>query len=191
MAQAQASDRTSEPTASSTKNNSGVGFFVGSSATVLTNRGPGAHKHGVVGSTPVSNAVVDYADPAESTGTFKNDSTRLVAQRVASTLAGVSNTAILSGGHGDVHDMRSIARQEKVRSTRLATAIRAGNWNPTSGSFSSITTAADDFYSITAEGTQATSSDTAATPTRAEPGQLVFAPVRSVSDFKDYAAKTG
>ena len=56
MAQAQASDRTSEPTASSTKNNSGVGFFVGSSATVLTNRAPGAHKHGVVGSTPVSNA---------------------------------------------------------------------------------------------------------------------------------------
>jgi len=191
MAQAQASDRTSEPTASSTKNNSGVGFFVGSSATVLTNRGPGAHKHGVVGSTPVSNAVQDYADPAESTGTFKNDSTRLVAQRVASTLAGVSNTAILSGGHGDVHDMRSIARQEKVRTTRLATAIRAGNWNPTSGSFSSITTAVDDFYDPIAKSTSSTSTDEAATPTRAKPGELVFAPVRSQSDLKDYPAKTG
>lgn len=191
MAQAQASDRTSEPTASSTKNNSGVGFFVGSSASVLVNRGPGAHKHGVVGSTPVSNATIDYADPAESTGTFKNDSTRLVAQRVASTLAGVSNTAILSGGHGDVHDMRSIARQEKVRSTRLATAIRAGNWNPTSGTFSSITTAADDFYSISGEGTQATSSDEAATPSRGTPGEFVYKLGQPAPVQADYPAKTG
>ena len=191
MAQAQASDRTSEPTASSTKNNSGVGFFVGSSATVLTNRGPGAHKHGVVGSTPVSNAVVDYADPAESTGTFKNDSTRLVAQRVASTLAGVSNTAILSGGHGDVHDMRSIARQEKVRSTRLATAIKAGNWNPTTGTFSSITTAVDDFYDPIAKSTSSTSTDEAATPTRSKPGEFAYKLGQPAPVQADYAAKTG
>lgn len=82
---------------------------------------------------------------------------------------------------------RSIHKLEHMRTRRVATAIRAGNWNIYTGTFSTDPTVADDAPTW---GT-----DEAANPTRAIPGELVYrhsgmpdgtyGPVQ-----KDYPAKT-
>jgi hypothetical protein len=82
---------------------------------------------------------------------------------------------------------RSIHKLEHMRTRRVATAIRAGNWNIYTGQFTTAPVVADDAPTW---GT-----DEAATPTRAIPGELVYrhsgmpdgtyGPVQ-----KDYPAKT-
>ena len=56
-------------TATSTRNNHGSAINVGSSA-LLSNQALGRAESSVFGSTVISNATNDYADPALSEGTF-------------------------------------------------------------------------------------------------------------------------
>lgn len=166
-------DGSSAVTKASTVNNGGTAVNVGTTSTVLSNQSLGRDDQGVFGSKVVSNAVVDYADPALSGGTFAYNNTTPIAPRLTTTLAGISNTFLRSGA-SDLSSRRSIHRQEKVRSNRFTTAFRNGNFNLYTGQYSSVTTAVDNFWDIANDTTSATSTDNAATPTRSSPGELTY-----------------
>ena len=187
-------DGSTAVTASSTVNNGGTAINVGTS-TVLDNRALGADDQGVFASTPVDNAGKDYADKALSGGTFKNENQRGVIQRVTNSLAGGVSNTFLTNAAGDVSNDRSIARQEVVTTTRTTTAISAGYWNPygisqqDSNWSTSPTTATDQFYNISGDSLQATSTDEAASPTRSVPGELTYKLGQPGPVSVDYSAK--
>jgi hypothetical protein len=179
-------------TASSTKNNGGVGKNV-SGSNVLSTSALGTPDNGVFASTPIDDA---GADKALSGGTFAFDGGSGAIQRVTNTLSGVSKD-FLQYSAGDVANARSINKREHVRTTDLTTKIRAGKWNPTTGKFSPVLAATNDqFWSIKASGgngaLQSASSDDAAAPTRAIPGELTFQHgAASGPKSVDYSAKNG
>ena len=183
-------DGSTAVTASSTVNNGGVGKNVGTS-TILTDRALGTpDRGGVFASTPVDGATIDYADKALSAGTFKSENQRGVIQRVTNELAGGVSNDFLTHSADDVSNARSIARQEVVTTTRTTTAIRAGNWNEYSGTWSTDpTTATDAFWDIANDTTSATSTDEAATPTRNVPGELTYKLGQQGPVSVDYSAK--
>ena len=181
------SNGSSAVTATSTVNNAGTALGAGTTASSVDNLALGKSFTGsAFASTPQDDA---NADKALGGGTFAFDGGQGAIQRVTATLAGVSKPFLVNAAGDTVHD-RSIARQELVKTTNLASGIRAGNWNPTTGAFSpALVSTTDQFYSISPAQLQATSSDEAATPTRAKPGELSFAPIKAASDSKDYSAK--
>jgi hypothetical protein len=126
---------------------------------------------GVFNSIPIDNS---SADEALAAGTFAYNNNRPTAQRYTTLISGVSNTILRSGA--DVPSLvRSIARSETVRTRRTTTAIRAGYFNIYTGLFTTPpTTAVDNWWSISGNTTSATSTDVAASPTRAVPGRLVY-----------------
>ncbi len=125
----------------------------------------------VFNSTPIDNS---SADGALSAGTFAYNNNRPTAQRYTTLISGVSNSILLNGA--DVPSLvRSIARSETIRTRRTTTAIRAGYFNIYTGLFTTPPTAAvDNWWSISGNTTSATSTDVAASPTRAVPGRLVY-----------------
>ena len=125
----------------------------------------------VFNSTPIDNS---SADEALAAGTFAYNNNRPTAQRYTTLISGVSNSILLSGA--DVPSLvRSIAKSETIRTRRTTTAIRAGYFNIYTGLFTTPPTAAvDNWWSISANTTSATSTDVAASPTRAVPGRLVY-----------------
>lgn len=184
-------DGSSAVTRTSTVNNGGTAINVGSSSTILDNRALGANNQTVFGSTVVSNAVVDYADPALSGGTFAYSNNRPTAVKLTTTLAGSVSNTFLRSGASDLGSRRSIHRQEKVRTTRTTTAIRAGYWNIYTGTWSTTpTTAVDNFWDIANDTTSSTSTDQAATPTRSIPGELTYKLGQPSPVSVDYPAKT-
>lgn len=184
-------DGSSAVTSSSTVNNGGVAINVGSAATLLSNRALGANNQTVFGSTVVSDATSDYADPALSGGTFAYNNSRPTAVKLTTTLAGSESNTFLRSGASDLSSRRSIHRQEKVRTTRTATAIRAGYWNIYTGTWSTTpTTAVDAFWDIANDATSSTSTDQAASPTRSVPGELTYKLGQPSPVSVDYSAKT-
>ena len=176
-------------TATSTRNNHGTAINVGTSS-LLSNQSLGREDSTVFGSTVVSNATNDYANPVLDAGTFAFNNNRPVAMKVTSTLAGSIDNTFLRSGASDLGSRRSIHRQEKVRTTRTSTAIRAGSWNIYTGQWTSTpTTAVDAFYSISAGETSATSTDEAASPSRAVPGELTYKLGQKAPVSVDYPAK--
>ena len=178
-------------TASSTKNNGGVGMNIGSGSTLLTKEesNNASRDNQVFASTVKDDAV---SDKALSAGTFATNTQRGLIQRVTNTIAGVSKD-FLTYAADDTPNARSIARQELVKTTDLTAKIRAGKWNPFTGKFSpALSSSTDQFWSISGDALQATSSDEAATPTRAVPGELTFQHgAASGPKSVDYSAKNG
>lgn len=182
----------SSVTATSTVNNGGVAMNIGSGSTLLRTEESARDDQGVFGSTPVDGATVDYADKALSGGVFKSENQRGVVQRVTTTLAGEVSNDFLSHAADDLDNARSIHRQEVVTTTRTATAIKAGDWNMYSGSWTNDpTTAVDPFWDIGANTTSNTSTDEAASPSRDVPGELTYKLAQKVPVSVDYKAKTG
>ena len=163
-------------TSASTKNNHGTAKNVGASASVLSNQALGGSNVGVFGSTVVDNS---SADKALSAGTFKYENQSPISKRVTTSLSGVANSYLRSGA-AVPGLVRSIHKLEILRTRRLTTAIRAGNWNIYTGAFSPAPTVAED--------TLAT--DQAATPTRSVPGELVYKTGAPVPVQDNYKAKT-
>lgn len=174
---------------SSTKNNHGVAMNVGSASSVLTNRDLGREDQGVFGSKVVSDAVVDYADPALSSGTFSYNNQTPIAPRLTTTLAGSVSNTFLRSGASDLGSRRSIHRQEKVRTNRFSTAFRAGNFNLYTGTYTSVTTAVDAFWDVANDTTSSTSTDNAATPSRSVPGELTYKLGQPAPVSTTYSAK--
>lgn len=183
-------DGSSAVTKASTVNNGGTAINVGSGSTVLNNSELGRDYQGVFASTVVSNATVDYADPALAGGTFAYNNSSPIAMKVTSQLAGSQANTFLRSAASDLQSRRSIHRQEKVRTTRTTTAIRAGYFNLYSGQWTTLpTTAVDAFWDIANDTTSATSTDEAATPTRSVPGELTYKLGQKVPVSVDYSAK--
>lgn len=183
-------DGASAVTATSTKNNHGTAMNIGSSASLLSNRSLGRSDISVFGSTVISDAVIDYADPALSSGVFAYNNARPVAVRLTTTLAGTVVNTFLRSAASDLSSRRSIHRQEKVRTTRTTTAIRAGYWNIYTGTWSTTpTTAVDNFWDISNDTTSSTSTDEAATPTRTTPGELTYKLGQPLPVSVDYPSK--
>lgn len=164
-------------TATSTNNDNGS-VLNGGSTTVLNSVDLGYSDVGVFGSSVVDG---DDTDKALSAGTFSYSNQRPVAKRVTEELAGgVSNTTLQSGA-AQPGLVRSIHKLEVVRTRRLTTAIRAGDWNIYSGTWTNPVVVAVDTFDT----------DEAATPTRAVPGELVYKTGAPVPVQDNYKEKTG
>ena len=176
-------------TATSTKNNGGVSKNVSGSSVLSDSNLPTfgtPDRGGVFASTPVDD---DNADKALSGGTFAFDGGSGAIQRVTKTLSGVSKD-FLQYAADDVSNARSINKREHVRTTDLATKIRAGAWVPFSGVFFPALAATNDqFWSISGDTLQSASSDEAAAPTRAVPGELSFHDGSPTIKNADYSPK--
>lgn len=103
-----------------------------------------------------------------------------IIRRVTDEVATVSNTTLRSGG-SDFNIRRSIHKLEAMWTRRVATAIRAGNWNIFTGTFSTAPTVADDEPTF--------GSDDAANPTQAIPGELVYKEPQPNPVQDDYKAR--
>jgi hypothetical protein len=162
-------------TASSTDNNGGS-VLNGGSTSILSSVDLGYSNVGVFGSSVIDG---NDTDKALNAGTFSFSNQRPVAKRVTETLSGVSNTYLLSGAAvpGNIRSIHSI---QSVRTRRLTTAIRAGEWNIYTGTFGTDPTVAVDTFAT----------DDAANPSRELPGELQYKTGAPVPVQDDYKAKT-
>jgi hypothetical protein len=102
-----------------------------------------------------------------------------VMMLVTTDLAGASNDSLLSAAS---FARRPIHKLEAMRTTRTATAVRAGFWNVYTGEWSTKPTSAND---ISDWGT-----DDAAVPTYAVPGELVYRDGSASPILDEYKART-
>lgn len=182
-------DGSSSVTVTSTRNNGGVMTANGTAASnVVRSQPTAAAQVGVY-----SNVVVDNgnADKALSAGTFAYDNAKPTAVKLTTTLAGTSN-AFLRSGANDPSSIRSINRQETVRTQRITTAIRANKWNEYSGQWEAgfPVDASDTFWDISLASGVTTSTDEAATPTSSVPGELVYLQGGIVPKMDNYKPRT-
>jgi hypothetical protein len=161
---------------SSSTNNNGGSVLNGGSSVVLESLDLGYSDVGVFGSSVVDGS---YADKALSAGTFSYNNQKPVAKRVTEELSGVANTYLQSGALVP-SNIRSIHNIQSVRTRKLTTAIRAGEWNIYSGKFGTDPVVAVDTFAT----------DEAAAPTRAVPGELVYKTGAPVPVQDDYKKKT-
>lgn len=161
-------------TASSTKNNGGVGKHVGN-ATTLTDRGFFAGEKTVFASTVVDNSQVDESVDA-STLAFNND--RGVIRRVNTTIGGIANT-VLEAGAAVPSQRDAIHQTSGIVISNRTTAIRSGQWNAYSGQFSpAVTGLSPDF-----------GNDNAANPSRTTPGEFAYRDGSPLAIQDEYSAK--
>lgn len=174
------SDYTVPPnTKNSGANNDGGASTRITTTTLLDGVGVSRYNDDVFASTVVDN---DSADKAISAGVFSHNHVKPVTKRVTTELAGVASDALKTTA-GQPGLIRSIHKLEVLRTRRFTTAIRANKYNRYTG----VWDAGSPVVAV-----DSLASDTAATPTRAAPGQLTYKlgqPV-PVSD-NDYKAKTG
>lgn len=169
---------------SSSTNNNGGSVINGGSTSLLDSVDLGYSDVGVFGSSVVDGP---DTDKALSAGTFSYSNQAPIAKRVTEELSGVSNNFLQSGA--SVPSLtRSIHKLEVLTTRRLTTAIRAGKWNIFKGAFLNNQNQAADNPTV---ATDSLSSDNAATPTRAVPGELVYKTSAPTPVQDDYKAKTG
>ena len=170
-------------TSASTNNNNGS-VLNGGSTVVLNSVDLGYSNVGVFGSSVIDG---NAADKALSAGTFSHSNQSPVAKRVTTELAGGVSNTFLQSGASKPGLTRSIHKLEVLRTRRLTTAIRAGKWNIFKGAFLNNQNQSVDAPTV---ATDSLSSDNAATPTRAVPGELTYKTGAPVPVQDDYKAKT-
>ncbi len=161
---------------STSTNNNGGSVVNGGTTTVLDNVSLGSAY--VMGTLPIDGT---DTDKSVSAGDFAYDNARPVAKRYTTALAGVSNTALLSGA-AVPGQIRSIHKLEVLTTRRLTTAIRANKYNRYTGAW-------DSGYPVVA--VDSLGNDDAATPTRSVPGELTYKTGALVPVNDDYSPKTG
>ena len=151
----------SPSTKNSTNNNGGSIVNSGDKSTVLSsNISLGYYNTGVFGSTVAQGS---YADVALQDGVFAYSNQDPIAKRTTDELSTVSNDFLISGALKPGL-LRSIHKLEVLRTRRLTTAIRDGEWNEYTGSFGIPPVVAVDVLP----------EDKAANPTKDVPGSLVY-----------------
>lgn len=185
------SDYTVQPNrkGSGAVNNGGVATRTGTS-TKLNSVKISRFNTVVFASTVLDNS---WADEAVSAGSFAYNNQKPVAKRVTTKLSGVSNTVLRSGADQPAL-VRSIAKQETIRSNRVTSAIRSNKYNRVTGAWDSgyPVVAVDNWFNPATNSSSSTTTDTAATPTRSRPGQLTYKLGNPVPvSNNDYKAKTG
>lgn len=119
--------------------------------------------------------------PSDGTHFASMTAEKWIIRRVTTELAGGVSKTLLRSGASDYQIRRPIHQMEAMRTTRTATAIRAGYWNEYSGSWSTDPTTADDMATFETNGT-----DDAANPTYAKPGELVYKEPKHIPEMDDY-----
>lgn len=156
----------------------------------VTTPGP---KVAVFGSTVIadSTTVVDYAGKAVSAGTFSYNNTKPISSLVTTVIAGVSNDAIKTPGN-DQDTIRSINKAENNTSDLFTTALRANKYNRTTGEWDAGYPAAETVtpWNISGNADGSGSTDEAATPTAAVPGELTYMRGAKTPYSDNYKAKT-
>lgn len=134
------------------KNNSGSAINVGSSSKLLVGKSlsDAATSVGVVGSVVVDGTDTDKAVSANA---FAKNTSKPLALRLDAPLNKASSAT-----------RRAVHKIEALSTRRVATAIRAGNYNIYTGRFSVAPTVATDSFG----------QDDAATPTAQVPGELTY-----------------
>jgi hypothetical protein len=129
-----------------------------------------------------ASVVVDNnsADKAVNAGTFAYNRQRPIAKKVTTQLGGVSNYVLRSGAAQPAL-VKSINKLETLRTRRFTTAIRENHYNRFTGQFDPNT----PVVAVDSLG-----ADTAATPTKSLPGQLVFKIGAKVPVTSNYKPKT-
>ena len=150
------------------KNNSGSAINIGSSSSILVGKSlsDSATALGVVGSVVVDGTDTDKAVSANA---FAKNTSKPLAIRLDAPLNKASSST-----------RRAIHKIEGVSTRRVATAIRAGNYNIYTGLFSVAPTVGSDSFG----------QDDAATPTAAVPGELTYRTGADKPVNADYKAKT-
>jgi len=162
----------SPSTSVSADNNGGTIKANGTGSGTFATSKTAQNKTGVFGSTVVDN---NTADKALSAGTFAYNNSRPVAKKTSSTISGVANS-VLKSGASDPNRRKSIHKIESISTRKVATAIRAGNWNIYTGKFTSGPTVTNDSFG----------NDNAASPTSNVPGELTYRTGAKVPVNDDY-----
>ena len=158
----------------------GVAKGLGSNQTLLDNQQHGA-KVDIHGSQVYEGS--SDVHKANSSGNFaKMTAEKYVMKRVTTELAGIANTDLRSGGHHNPGVIESIKEAKHQYTTRIATAIRNGDWNEYTGKFSSTPTTADDQSTM--------GSDHATTVDASRPGSLTYKISKALPVNTTYEAKT-
>jgi len=153
--------------AGTTVNNAGSAMRAGSSS-LLDNVDPSYADY--LGGSVVNDG--DNTDPALSGGIFAYNRQEPVAKRITTVLGGSTtvDSKLVSGGEiVGQNQRRDIHYNDNVKTRRVATAIRAGNFNPYG-----ISQQRSNFTVAPVVGTDNFRNDNAATVDRASPGNLVF-----------------
>lgn len=176
-------------TATSTVNDRGVVRHAGNAASSgnLTNKTPGEVVRDfttrVIANTQVSKAL--------TAGTLAYRAGHLI-RRVTASISGVANT-VLRSGCSDYGDMRSIHKLEATRFSFLS----GRSWSVSADGDVRYTDtvgaggANGGWWSISGNADGTSSTDDAATPTRAIPGELVYKSMKNAPVTADYTKKTG
>ena len=153
--------------AKSVKNIGGTAKQIGSSSTVLVSSNLGLN------TVATGSVVVDGDDTnkAVNLGVFAYNNQAPVAKRLTSSLATVSNSVLLSGAAAP-ELMRNVHRIESVLTRRQATAIRNGQFNIYTGTFTVTPSVALDTFHKAVSG--ATYVDKVANVDPNNPGVAVY-----------------
>lgn len=166
-------DGSSAVTSTSTVNNGGVMKANGGDVTgaLLSTNATASEDVGVFASVVVSGV---NTDGVVSGGEFAHNHQQPISFLMTAELGGVANTALNSPADINAY-VRNPAPLEVLRTRRLTTAIRAGEWNIYTGDWGTDpTVAVDSWWSITAGSGVSDVPDTAATPSQDVPGYLHF-----------------
>jgi hypothetical protein len=149
------------------KNNSGSAINIGSTSLLAgKSLSDAATSVGVHGSVVVDGT---DTDKSISANVFAKNTSKPLALRLDAPLNKASSSV-----------RRAVHKIEGVSTRRVATAIRAGNYNIYTGQFSAAPTVADDSFG----------QDDAATPTAAVPGELTYRTGAKNPVNNDYKART-
>jgi len=145
---------------------------------------------------PVTTVVsgVHNQAPLPGPGVFNTQDHAVIARVTTTFATNITNTAI-EGGASDSANGDSIHQLAVLRTRYYKTAVRAGNWNEFSGSWSSdpdvatsggwnIASSVDNAGTLKASGT-----DEAANPTSTKPGELVYFIGNPIPTQDDYKAR--
>ena len=176
----------SASTSTSTKNKGGTIKSNGSTpAGSFQNKSPAGGNLGFGGSVVYDGL---DADKTNSAAAFAFSNQRPVAKKTSSTIAGISNTVLISGA-GVPGQIRAVNKVESINSRLFTTAIRGNNYNSFNNTFDSgfPETLTDNLVSdVYGSGVVV---DVAATPSRLVPGKIVFANGK-IGVYKNYSSKS-
>jgi hypothetical protein len=166
-------DGSSAVTSTSTVNDGGVMKANGGNVTgaLLSTNATANPDVGVFASTVVSG--VNTAGAVDG-GEFAHSHQTPISFLMTTELGGLASTALRSPADVNAY-VRNPAPLEVLRTRRLTTAIRAGEWNIYTGEWGTDpTVAVDSWWSISAGSGVSDVPDTAATPSQDVPGYLHF-----------------
>ena len=118
-----------------------------------------------------------------------------VIRRITSDIAGVSNTTLLSGGSNSANRPFSIKQKAIIRTKFYKTAVRTGGWQEFSGVFSpAVTVTESGGWDIVRDSDESANlktytTDDAANPTAAVPGEMVYRDGSPTPNQDEYQAK--